>query len=571
MKKWRLPGQKTYLSAPELISDLMAQKNLTDENQRRQFLAPEFSDLLDPNKFIQMPSALTRIKKAILNNEKIVVHGDYDADGVCASVILVKTLRLLDAKNVSVYLPQRNSGYGFQPDTARKFIKDKINLVITCDCGTTNVEAIKIAKEAGLDTIITDHHLMIENMPLPESYAFINPADPSSGYPFTGLCGAGVAYKLAQALVNEFNPQNGKEFLKWLLSLTAIATIADMMSLTDENRALVSLGLKTLNHAADLSANFLKQTHRLGLWYLLQQAGTPLGKISTTTVEFQIAPRLNAAGRMHHANSAYQLLITGDPAEAQKLAEDLNNANIERQKMVKQFVAEAMAEINSQHIDANIYWLFREYWPAGLLGLIASQVKDAFNKPTVIFNKTGDKFQASARSPKGFHITEALSLCQKYISKFGGHAQAAGCTIIGEENFMKAYEAMSDLANKAMIAEDELFIDAKVALDFVTTENAKLLQPLAPYGIDNRELLLMIKNLKLSTVRAVGKDGAHCQMTPLGKNWHFVQWKTNNIHPPLNEPLDIAFTLRPSTWQDQDTIEAVIADWRPTAINGAGA
>lgn len=564
MKKWHLNDTKTYHSAQELINDILARKNLTTDDSRRQFLTPEFSDLSDPNKFIQMPKAIERIKQAINNDEKIVVHGDYDADGVCASAILVKTLRQCGAKNVSVYLPQRDSGYGFQPETAREFIKNKINLVITCDCGTTNVEAVKIAKAAGLETIITDHHLVLDGPARPEAAVFLNPADATSGYPFTGLCGAGVAYKLAQALITEFKPENGEDFLKWLLGLTAIATIADMMPLTDENRAIVFLGLKALNHTADLSADFLKRTHRLGLWYLMQQAGTPFGKISTTTVEFQIAPRLNAAGRMNYANSAYQLLITDDPAEAQKLAEDLNRANIDRQKMVKQFVAEALSEINSQHLDAKIYWLFREHWPAGLLGLIASQVKDAFNKPTVIFNKTGDKYQASARSPKGFNITEAFSLCQKYISKFGGHAQAAGCTIIGAENFMKAYEAMFDLATQAVIADEELFIDAIVALDFVTTANAKLLQPLAPYGLDNREPLLVTQNLKLSQVKAVGKDGAHCQMTPQGKNWHFVQWQTNNVHPPLNEPLDIAFLLRPSSWQGQDTIEAVITDWRPT-------
>lgn len=563
MKKWHLNDTKTYHSAQELINDILARKNLTTDDSRRQFLTPEFSDLSDPNKFIQMPKAIERIKQAINNDEKIVVHGDYDADGVCASAILVKTLRQCGAKNVSVYLPHRDSGYGFQGETAREFIKDKINLVITCDCGTTNVEAVKIAKDAGIDTIITDHHLVIDGPSRPEAAVFLNPADATSGYPLTALCGAGVAYKLAQALVAEFKPKEGEEFLKWLLGLTAIATIADMMPLTDENRAIVSLGLKALNHTADLSADFLKRTHRLGLWYLMQQAGTPFGKISTTTVEFQIAPRLNAAGRMNHANSAYQLLITDDPAEAQKLAEDLNRANIDRQKMVKQFVAEALSEINSQHLDAKIYWLFREHWPAGLLGLIASQVKDAFNKPTVIFNKTGDKYQASARSPKGFNMTEAFSLCQKYISKFGGHAQAAGCTIIGAENFIKAYEAMSDLATQAVIADDEINIDATVALDFVTTANAKLLQLLAPYGLDNREPLLVIQNLKLSQVKAVGKDGAHCQMTPQGKNWHFVQWQTNKVHPPLNESLDISFSLRPSSWQGQDTIEAVITDWRP--------
>lgn len=565
MKKWHIDDQKIYNSAQELINNILAQKNLKDDEQKRKFLSPEFVDLTEPNKFAQMPKAVAKIKQAITDNQKIIVHGDYDADGVCASVILVKTLRLCGAKNVSVYLPHRDSGYGFQAETAREFIKDKINLVITCDCGTTNAEAVKIAEEAGIDTIITDHHLVIENMPLPEYFAFLNPADPASGYPFPSLCGAGVAYKLAQALVAKFKPVGGEEYLKWLLGLTAIATIADMMPLTDENRTIVSLGLKALNHTSDLSAEFLKKTHRLGLWYLMQQAGTPLGKISTTTVEFQIAPRLNAAGRMDHANGAYQLLITDDPAEAQKLAEDLNNSNIERQKMVKQFVAEAMSEINAQHIDANIYWLFREHWPAGLLGLIASQIKDAFNKPTVIFNKTGDKYQASARSPKGFHITDAFASSKNYIAKFGGHAQAAGCTIIGDDNFMKAYEAMSDLAGKSVIADDELFIDASVTADFITTENAKQLQQLAPYGIANREPLLVIQNLQLAQVRAVGKDGAHCQMTPLGKNWHFVQWKTNNVHPPLNQPLDIAFTLRPSSWQGQDTIEAVISDWRATA------
>ncbi len=565
MKEWLISNpNKIYSSAPELMADLLKNKNILEESAQKKFLEPVFEDLHDPFLFNQMKTAVARIKQAIEKNEKIVIHGDYDADGVCASAILEKVLSFCGAKNISVYLPHRDEGYGFQKSAAEYFIEQKINLIITCDCGTTNLEAIKIAKDAGLDTIVTDHHIVLADRPLPETLAFINPADPASGYPFKYLAGSGVAYKLAQALALTLKPNEAENFLKWLLGLAAISTITDMVPLLDENRTIATLGLKALNYTGDLSANFLRQTHRLGLWYLLQQAGTPLGKITTTTVEYQIGPRLNAAGRMDHANGAYKLMTTDDPSEAQTLAENLNTANGERQKLVKEYSAEALAEITSQHLDTPIFWLMRDNWPEGLLGLIASAVKEETGKPTFVFNKKGERYQASARGPKGFSLVEAMDSAKEYFLKYGGHAQAAGCSIIGADNFAQAYTALRDftLKNKDKIMTEKLNIEAIVETDFVNIKNAEILQTLAPYGIEQREPILAIKNIYLTSLRPVGRDFQHCQMSADKMSWHFIQWQTKGVHPPLNVPLDIAFNLRVSVWQGQTQIEAVIADWR---------
>lgn len=562
MKKWLLPNPDiVYTSAEDLVNDFVRAKNLTGEAARR-FLNPQFTDLYDPFLFKNMAAAVARVQTAIEKSEIICVHGDYDADGVCASIILEKTLRLCGARQVFVYLPHREEGYGFSPTGAERIIKEGAKLIITCDCGTTNVEAITLAKNQAIDTIITDHHLVLPETTLPPARAFLNPSDPNSGYPFKFLCGAGVAYKLAQALILTLTPNQNTDFLKWLLGIAAISTITDMVPLLDENRVIVALGLKALTSIQNLSADFLRQTHRLGLWYLLQQAGTSLEKITTGTIEWQIGPRLNAAGRMNHANGAYKLLITTEPTEAQKLAEDLNVANSERQKLVKQYAAEALAEIDSQHNRAPLYWLARPYWPEGLLGLIASAVKETTNKPTFIFTQKGESYQASARAPKGFNLAEVMNQFKQFFEKAGGHAQAAGCTILGQKNFLNAFQALSTLAAKTSWPEEELKIDAGVTLSFVNLKNALTLKKLAPYGVDQREPLLILKNIQLTSVRPIGKEGAHCQMTAQDVTWRFIQWQTKGIYPPLQTPLDIVFNLRVGVWQNQPQLEAIVVAWR---------
>ena len=357
-----LPNLPQY---PNLILRLLALRGITEESAIHDFLDPDYEKLHDPFLFKDMQKAVERINQAIKRQEKVAIYADYDADAITACSVLYLALKKLGLTPVS-YIPDRfTEGYGMNQDAIRKLAEDKVSLIITVDCGTNAVLEGSLCQELGIDLIITDHHEVTG--PLPEAYAIINPKSPEDNYPFEFLTGVGVAYKLAQALFSS----KGDGWEKWLLDLVAVGTVADCQSLTGENRILVSFGLKVLT-----------KTRNLGLKALLEAAQVKSDKYDSFTLGFVLGPRINAAGRIKHADAAFNLLIADKPQDAQKFALDLNDLNKHRQMLTEQILSEARAQAEL-HLDKKVLLVFGQEWPKGIVGLIAGRLTEEYSRPSL--------------------------------------------------------------------------------------------------------------------------------------------------------------------------------------------
>ena len=434
--------RKKFPEINAVVLQLLYSRGLKEQDKIDRFLGPDYlADQNNPFLFNDMKKAVAIILKVLKQKQKIVIYGDYDADGVTATAVLNLTLKRMGVKNLSFYIPNRlNEGYGMNKEAVKEIAKEKNDLVITVDCGITNLEEVELAKEKGMQVIITDHHLPGEK--LPKADAIICPTLKNEKYPFKNLAGVGVAFKLAQALLTEYK-HNNEAFEKWLLDLVAIGTVADVVPLLGENRTLVKWGLLVLN-----------KTQRMGLKELIEGANLkrPLG---TYNIGFQIAPRLNAAGRMDHANTAYELLVTQDEAEAIAIVNDLNKKNQSRQKVTEEMLKISLEQIGEPKDKDKILFSSYDGWSPGLVGLAAGKLCDKFHRPVIVLarlpapersdggqGKIGDKYVGSGRSIQEFDIIQALSECSQYLEEFGGHRQACGLTVIGEENYIRLIEKM---------------------------------------------------------------------------------------------------------------------------------
>ncbi len=385
--------------------NLLYHRNLKTQNEIDRFISPDYSrDCLDPFLFNDMKRACERVITAIKNKEKIVVHGDYDADGVTASTILVSCLNRLGA-NTDIFLPHREiDGYGLNKDTVQLLASDNTKLIITCDCGISNTEEVKLANSLGVDVIITDHHSIPSQ--LPPAYAIIHPKIETETYPDKTLSGGGVAFKFMQGLLRiapsalNLTIANTEILEKWLLDLVAISSVADMVPLLGESRLLTKYGLKVLN-----------KTHNLGLKTMLARLN-PNGKIKEFGVEqigFQIAPRINAAGRMKHANTAYQLLMTENELEAQVLMDELEKSNKDRQKTSANMFEEALKIIKDNALDQPaVIVVYKDTWSPGLVGLVASKLKDRFEKPVFVITTAHGETVGSGRGIDAWNMIAAI-------------------------------------------------------------------------------------------------------------------------------------------------------------------
>ncbi len=430
VKKWSIKdkyGAEFAEQFPEinpLILQLLFNRGLTTQDAIDRFLGPDYlRDQNDPFLFNEMKSAVEKILLAIQQGENIVIYGDYDADGVTATAVMQIALKRLGAERIKVYIPSRlTEGYGMNMEAVEELSKNGTNLIITVDCGISNKAEIALAKSKGIEVVITDHHL--EPAERPEAVAIICPTLEKEKYPFKRLAGVGVAFKLAQALLRSDKKQNNDAFEKWLLDLVAIGTIADSMPLLEENRTLVKWGLIVLD-----------KTQRLGLREIMNLA--QVNEVDVHSVGFQIAPRLNAAGRMDHANTAYELLVTEDEAEALAITNDLNQKNQARQKTTEEMLKISLEQIGEPTAGDKILFSAYDGWSPGLVGLVAGKLSDKFNRPVIVFGKSGEEYVASGRSVPEFDITGALNDCREYLAEFGGHEQACGLTVVGEENYEK--------------------------------------------------------------------------------------------------------------------------------------
>jgi len=585
-KKWNIlppPPAEFLQSHPELpptITRLLWNRNLREPEQIDEFLNPDYtSDIHDPNLFKDMTKAVDIIFDAIKQQKNIIVHGDYDADGVTSATILISTLKKLGAKNVGVFLPHRElDGYGLNINTVNSLHEQKTDLIITCDCGVSNAEEIRLAKSFGMQVIVTDHHSIPAETPPAD--AIVHPKMPDEPYPDKGLCGGAVAFKLAQGLLKKHHEDNStlpdgtkhEAWEKWMLDLVAIATIGDMVPLIGESRTLARYGLTVLN-----------KTKNLGLKKLLIAAGIAdengkpkRGAYDAHTVGFQIVPRLNAAGRMDHANSAFALLMTDNEEEAEKLSLQLCKNNSDRQKMTDQMVAMAVKQIKKTGQENNhCLFVFGEDWGTGILGLVAGKLKDMYYKPVMAMGQASGEIFGSGRSISEFNMIAALQSMPEMFDKFGGHPQACGFTLKSPdmlEKFKAAFLQKAEKETKEIELAPQISIDAEVNLDEVDWRLYDLLQKFEPFGQANEEPSYLAKGLTITGVSPVGQDGKHLRLM-LKHNSHMVRktigfglgdptrhpddWK-NNLK--IGDKIDMVFSISVNEWNGNRELEMSIED-----------
>lgn len=534
---------KKYQLTP-IIKKLLESKSITDDESIKAILDETIINH-DPWLLSDMEKAVTRINEAIDKNERILVYGDYDADGVTSTTILVNTLQTLGAE-VGWYIPNRFSeGYGPNELAFRNAYDEDVSLIITVDNGIQGHKEIEMVQKLGVDVIVTDHHEI--GRTLPEAYAIVHPMHPEYEYPFHFLCGAGVAYKLSQVLLD--NPPN------YFVSLAAIGTIADLVSMTDENRSIVKQGL-----------SFLNQSCPIQIKALLNQAGYN-NTINEETVGFIIGPRLNAVGRLEDASLAAELLMTEDEEEAEFLAEQVEHFNVERKEIVAQITDEALAIAEEKVNNGNQFLLLaKENWHEGVLGIVASKIVETYALPTLILNIDLEQNHAkgSARSIEQVSMFEILSAHQDLISKFGGHHMAAGMTM--EIDYIEALEQglndwMFKLSEHTSL-EPTKHVSVKLEENDISINNIRDIQRLSPFGTDFEKPLLEIDDNEVVDVRAIGKDKNHLKLVTGQLQLQSLFWKNGQLATQIEpgQPINLLGNLQINEWNGNQSPQFIIQD-----------
>lgn len=480
----------------KLVAGIIANRNIGNSEDIRVFLNPTRQDFHDPFLFNDMEKAVNRIICAIEKNENVAIYGDYDVDGITSTTVLKKFLkeRGLDTKT---YIPNRlDEGYGLNRDAIDEIHKEECTLIITVDCGISGIEEIDYANSLGIETIVTDHHETSDIFP--NAIAIIDAKRKDNTYPFRGLAGVGVVFKLIQAISIKLNLEE-KEYLKYL-DLVCIGTISDIVPLVNENRVIAKLGLKLLN-----------QTKNVGLKTLINSIG--FNEINSTAVSFGIAPRINACGRMGHQEEALELFLTDNIRQAEEITEKLNKYNKKRQEKEKAIFNQAIAMIEKDEKDKNTLVLAAENWHHGVIGIVSSKITDMYFKPSILICLEGEDGKGSGRSIPGFDLHNALTNCKNSLEKFGGHEMAVGLTIKKDkfEEFKKEFEKVAIEENVSQIVPI-INVDGIITLKDMNKQIAQELKLLEPFGDSNKTPLFVYKNLKIDSIRAL-TEGKHLKLT----------------------------------------------------------
>ncbi|HCD2230344.1 TPA: single-stranded-DNA-specific exonuclease RecJ [Staphylococcus aureus] len=550
--KWKLTKPAEYISdeltsklkLTPIVKKILESKSIIDE-QAIESIISDTDINHDALQLSDMTKTIERIKRAIANDEKILVYGDYDADGVTSTTILVTTLQLLGAQ-VGWHIPNRfTEGYGPNELAFRNAHDEGITLIITVDNGIQGHNEIKMVQDLGVDVIVTDHHEI--GSTLPEAYAIVHPMHPSFNYPFQQLCGAGVAYKLAQALI-----ENVPDYFK---ALVAIGTIADLVSLTDENRSLVKQGLKVLNDQCLTSVKAL-----------LKEAGYN-DNIDEETIGFIIGPRLNAVGRLDDASLACELLMTDDEEEAAFLAEQVEHFNRERKDIVATITEEAMAMAETKVKKGDLFLLLaKENWHEGVLGIVASKIVETFALPTLILNIDREQNHAkgSARSIDQVSMFEILSAHQELIAKFGGHHMAAGMTMDIEniESLAEGLNKWMKELSKTTSLDPVKQVDVLLTENDITIKNIRDMNRLRPFGTDFSRPIFEMDDLSVSSVKAIGQQKNHLKLTLGESNIAALFWQNGHLEPELQDeqPINILGSVQINEWNGNQSPQIIIQD-----------
>ena len=531
-----------------LMTQVLFNRGLADASQVEPFLSVDKRLSNDPFLLPDMEVAVTRIYRAVLSGEKIAVYGDFDADGITSTAVLVQGLRAFNVEAVP-YIPHRiNEGHGLKIAALEALHKQGISLVITCDCGVTGVVPVKKAHRLGMDVIITDHHTPTEE--LPPALAVVNPKVAASHYPFVELAGVGVAYKLLQALLLGVNKEAQ---LGEVADLVALGTVADMTPLLGENRYLVSEGLKRMNASP-----------RLGLVELLTKAGTTPGSLTSENITWTIAPRLNTASRMEHALPSYELLMTDSVERAGELMTWLEQKNTERQQITAKATAVAKEQVLARKLESLIMVRVDDF-SSGISGLVANKLSDEFYRPSVVI-RTGKKVSTgSCRSIPEFNLIESLTECRELFMEFGGHKGAAGFMIL-TNNIPLLYERLLKIAETKLDGVDlrpKIDIDAEVTLKDLAGSAFRDLQRLAPFGQANPQPVFVTRKVKVVGCRTMGSDGGHLRLKleQNGMVWDSVAFGFGQHQSEMSDPLDIVYNLELDQWNGKSTLRLNLIDF----------
>ncbi len=481
----------------ELLTKILVNRGIIDDKEIDTFLNPTRNDFYDPYLMPDMEKAVERIIKAINNQEKVMIYGDYDVDGITSITVLKKFLEERGLKT-GHYIPNRlEEGYGLNENAIRSIAEQKYTLMITVDCGISGIEEVDLANQLGIETIITDHHEQLEN--LPNAYAIINAKRKDSQYPFRGLAGCGAVFKLIQAISIRLKLEE-KEFLKYL-DIVCVGTISDIVPLVDENRVIAKLGLK-----------LVAQTRNIGLRELILQSGYK--KVDSNTISFGVAPRINACGRMGYQEEALDLFLTNNIEEARKITARLNSYNVERQTKEKDIFEQAIKELEKEDIkNLNTIVLSGDNWHHGVIGIVASKLTEKFYKPTILICFEDDIGKGSGRSLPGFDLHEALVESSAYLEKYGGHEMAVGLSLKKEKynDFKLAFEEIAKSKNIQQIIP-VIKIDSIITAKDVNKKTIEDLEMLEPFGEKNKNPIFVYKNLKIDSIRALS-EGKHLKLT----------------------------------------------------------
>lgn len=549
-KDWKLKNSDPNKSTIEKIL----------ENRGLSSLEEELS-FHDPFAFKDMEKAIERIQEAIDKKERIIIFGDYDVDGITSTAILFQTLKKLNA-TVSYRLPHRvNDGYGLSMKFIDEFVEKNIGLVITVDCGISCAAEVAAAKENGVDVIVTDHHRIPEKSP-EAAVAIIHPKMHDSQYPYEELTGAGVALKLAQALIDKFIDSDDKEeFLESLFDLASMGTVADLGPITGENKYIVKKGLEVM-------AN----TRWPGLSKLREQSGAHDREPSTVQIGFQLAPRINSAGRIGDPRLAFSLLVQEEGSEKlDQLSVALEKLNKERQEMTQLATDEAAAKIEQLSKVPDIIVESSPDWHVGILGLIASKLVEQYNRPAIILQDRGDFLTASTRSPHFFNVVEALSEFSDLLTTYGGHPQAAGFSL-SKENFPALVGKMQDYASKKIANTDTkavLEIDCEIPSDDLTLEFLDEMEKLSPFGVANQRPRFLLKDFKPHFPKTVGKNSDHLKFAvEINRNLqNVIAFRLGEYIEDLRSAhsIDLVVELERNIWNGSEKLSLQALDFKINA------
>ncbi len=556
-KNWKIKNSDT---SKNTVQKILENRGLIEPESIKTFLEASYKKgFHNPFLMKDMDKAVERIKTAISKQERIMIFGDYDVDGISGTAILMHTLKLLGAR-VSYRLPHRvDDGYGLSDKFIDEFIKLGVNVLITVDCGISCKNQITRGAEKGLDVIISDHHTIPQAFP-DRAYAILHPMQPGCTYPFKGLTGAGVAYKLASALLTDvLDPLEREKYLYSLLDLASLGTVADLGPLKDENRIIVKYGLEAMQN-----------TKWHGLNYLKEYAGIDsTTKLDISVIGFRIGPRINAAGRIDHPYYALQLLLQDEPGEKAKLlAEHLEKLNQKRQQMVTQAIEEVENYFLQQQSNQKIYIAWSPNWHVGILGLLASKIVDKYGRPCIVLQDLGDHLVASGRCPENFNMTQALASQSRFLDSFGGHAQAAGFNLKKEhlEDFAKAMTIYAEEKLKEHHVTQDLNIDCELQEDDINTNLLSFLEQLEPFGIGNEQPNFLLRNISPLELKKVGKERQHLyfQAQYGNKKFPVIAFKFGAHEDLLRQGkgVDLVCNVSKNEWRGTTHIQLKCVDFR---------